>query len=515
MEFQIKKERLKHNLAGKIPDLIWQDFFAPRLSEAQLSFLSGELNQFKKIDYRETSVRDRQSFWLTFATIDNQIDFNQLIRLAEICHLSDSELFMAALYLQNPEFSWHLLGIFSSEEIEKMFTSQRYQIFYLAAKNGHIKLLEYFAEQYPSLILEAIQSGEPIPYLFSRKGYIPYGALRFAVENGHPNIVAFIFKNLDCQFYNESIEANAYEAPCLAAKKGDLALLNYLMEKYESAKYPLLFSSNHFEIFHITVKKGHVAILSYLFSLMTEEQIQELLLRHDFELFRLACKKGRTDIVQLCLQMVKAERLQKMLSSNQNEALIKALSRGHMDVVALLQQKILYENWHAIGPDNNYKMGFKLITKASIAGLNFFKTQMLYFENFIKFKNYKAIRKAIDLGHLDVFSFFIDCLSPFFLNLNLDKTKEWLQHACIFNRFTIFEFIMSSLGNEAKKQLLQNGGDALLALAKENGAYEIKDYLLNSLKVAKEESSLQFLSVFAFKPIEVQLILPEQSVVLQ
>lgn len=262
MKFKSKQERLAHPIAGLIPKNLWDYLYAHEPYDVKKFKFT--IIDFLSRNYATTPLAEKKRVWLLIL-LCNQKSLNTLKDFAKNkLQLTDFDI----LFIASSIGRLDIINIFHGLEIKPYL----WLVFKLAARNNHLKILNYLIELMPEHLSEMVSTGN-------------FFAFREAARNGHFEVFNYIISLAPEQLL-QMMSSYDFYAFREAARNGYINILDRLVS-LNLEQTAQMISAGDFFAFRGAASNGHLNILKYIASI-APNQLPQMITAKNCDAFNMA-----------------------------------------------------------------------------------------------------------------------------------------------------------------------------------------------------------------------------------
>jgi hypothetical protein len=328
IRFTNEEERQNHPEARLIPEYLWKewDLFHGEIDEIFLPLLT-KLSDQALLQYLEILLNSIQFDNLA----DYQIQKNKFIAficiifghkeltpelfntVAVILQLTDLQLFHLLAQTGQLEYLRRFVNQLSPEHLHAIFNERWFAGFTLAAKNGHVNVMEYLEQLFSALHREDLlkAQAESAYWLAAERGHCQ---AMIRIEYKFPNHIQYL------------INQGNYIAYRKASEEGKMVVMRHLEEKTDDL--PAMISQQGlFASYLCAAGKGHLDVLVHHEELMPDF-IHDMVQQNHYEPFVKAAENGHLHVIKHFEELL-PKQIQQMAEASYFLAHRVAKSHGH------------------------------------------------------------------------------------------------------------------------------------------------------------------------------------------
>lgn len=395
-----------------IPNAMRDTFFTEQylknvmtLSDTEISLLQQPLAKgidiLQTLNMRLLSERQKIRLWLCATLSHSQITDEMLMQLISILELTP-EIQIKVLVLSGRIALLKPL-LANHSEIKNIFLENECELFYLAAANGHLAIIELFLTYLP----------EEIETMIAARNYGPFC---IAAVGGHLEVMKKLMEQApDCA--HAMVLAGKYQAFYNAAAYGHTAIIDWLIERAPDRSQTII---NHimqpdYSAFEAAILNGRLGTLNRLIELVsdTPEKLHEILSWGGCYFFRSAIDSGHLDMFNRLIELNTPDMLSSVFSKSRALLFHRAARGGNLDIIKRLSA-LNSEHIQKMISWDNYICFFDAAANGHLAMMNWLIDTIIpeKLPRMIAAKDYKALRNASEFGHLDVVNRLVELTAP-------------------------------------------------------------------------------------------------------
>lgn len=340
--FSSEERRQAHASVKCLPYTVWHswELFFKQIPRAFIDIMQAPdfeqvivLIQHLSDSHTETQ-EDRRLIWLAVAfshpTWSRELMFSDL---AQVLQLEESDLLKLAIICGNQDYlDWLITRVQVDGHWESLFEQNKSELIALAAKHGHIHLLDKLC-----LLLDDEQAVEGA--LIAQN----YQIVMDAAQYGHVSVLKFFMTHVSLQHCMNAIAVNGYMPYRLAAKEGQVPVLMYFNEWFPQ-KTKLMFPMFSYEAFSWAACNGHISVLQYWANTtMPVGQLKGLLTQYASSIFLSNLRRYDLQMIQFICKVIGEDELVRRIQHFEPGALLySVLTDSFVSVQPEAREMLLY-----------------------------------------------------------------------------------------------------------------------------------------------------------------------------
>lgn len=285
-------ERTQHPELSLIPYQIWRGEFEHHIPDFTLKLMSFDIQKLLeqldnfKVHSKPLSTADRYKSLLALRLKNHDLNHDELLLIAQKMNTQVNELLQIIACLGDTAFFKKIIELCTVEKIIEIIRKEEYWPFCLAARYGHLQLMEEMIQLMP----------HDLQKMLSARHHRPFS---LAASNGHLIVMEKIL-SLSSLTLDDILSESSHAAFRFAAKYGQLAIMQWF-KKTRQDKFKKTIRYDDYIAFRYAVEHNEPEVVNWLINELNENEINDMLSSNNYEAWRMAAYHKHHAIIEILL----------------------------------------------------------------------------------------------------------------------------------------------------------------------------------------------------------------------